>query len=139
MTVLDAPAGPMFDEHSVLLWQTCAYAEDLTDAARSGHPLAGPYGAMLEFLHHRLLPYLAEEERRLPDARLRDERLRGLLLTDHERLREDVGAIEGSRTRRVLALNADALVDRLDRHVGRAESWVIDHAVDSAAEVDRQS
>lgn len=134
-----AASGPILDEHSVLLWQTCAYADDLSDAARSGHPLTGPYDAMLEFLHYRLLPYLTEEERRLPKTRLRDERMRRLLLTDHERLRDDVDNIEGSRTRRLLALTADALVNRLDRHVSREETWVADHGPEPATEEDQQS
>lgn len=133
-----APAAPILDEHSVLLWQTCAYADDLTDAARSMQPLGDAYDAMLEFLHYRLLPYLTEEERRLPETRLRDERMRGLLLADHERLRDDVGNLEGSHTRRRLALTADALVDRLDRHVGREETWVADHGPEPATEVDQQ-
>lgn len=139
MTVSAAPAAPIFVEHSVLLWQTCAYADDLSKAARSARMLTAAYDAMLEFLHYRLLPYLSEEECRLPGARLRDERMRGLLLTDHERLREDVDNIEASRTRRLLALTADALVERLDRHVRREEVWVADQGIDRAAEADQLS
>lgn len=119
-----APLAPIDDEHSVLLWQTCAYADDLSDAARSGRRLTPAYDAMLEFLHHRLLPYLSEEERQLPPVRLRDDHMLPLLLSDHERLRADVDNLESSRTRRLLRLAVDALVDRLDRHVRREEAWV---------------
>jgi uncharacterized protein (DUF2249 family) len=118
-------AGPVIaDEHSVLLWQACAYADDLTDAAGTGRRLGPAHDAMLGFLHYRLLPYLSAEELRLPPARLRDEHMLPLLLTDHERLRADVENVETSRTRRLLSLAAAALVDRLDRHVRREQSWV---------------
>jgi uncharacterized protein (DUF2249 family) len=116
--------APVDDEHSVLLWQTCAYADDLSDAARSGRRLTPAYDAMLEFLHYRLLPYLRDEERDLPPARLRDDHMLQLLLTDHDRLRADVDNIESSRTRRVLTLATDAFVDRLDRHVRREDAWI---------------
>lgn len=119
-----AAAAPLDQEHSVLVWQTCAYADDLTEAARSGRGLTKAYDAMLEFLHYRLLPYLSDEERQLPPDRLRDDHLLRLLVTDHERLRADVDNIESSRTRPVLVLATDALVDRLDRHVRREESWI---------------
>lgn len=126
MTASLAPAAPISDEHSVLLWQTCAYAEDLNDAARTGVRLTPAHDAMLEFLHYRLLPYLTNEERQLAPDQLRDDHLLRLLATDHERLRADVENIESSRTRRLLALAAAALVDRLDRHVRREESWLAD-------------
>ncbi|HET7311169.1 MAG TPA: DUF2249 domain-containing protein [Mycobacteriales bacterium] len=116
--------APVDDEHSVLLWQTCAYADDLVDAVRSGQGLTPAYDAMLEFLHYRLLPYLRDEERNLPPARLRDDHMMQLLLSDHDRLRADVDNIESSRTRRVLTLATDAFVDRLDRHVRREEAWI---------------
>ncbi len=111
-------------EHSVLLWQTCAYATDLIDAARCGRPLSSAHNAMLEFAHYGLLPYLTEEERRLPPNRLRDDHLTKVLLHDHARIRSGVDNIEAGHSRQLLALAADALVDRLDRHVRREESWV---------------
>lgn len=120
---------PFTDEHSVLLWQTCAYAEDLTDAAAAGRRLTPVHDAMLGFLHYRLLPYLATEERHLPVTYLRDRHMLDLLLTDHERLRADVDNIVSSRTRRVLVLATTALVDRLDRHVRREERWIKEDAV----------
>lgn len=118
----------LVDEHSVLLWQACAYAEDLTDSARSGRRLTPTFDAMLSFLHYRLLPYLTAEERALPDDGLRDEHMAPLLLADHDRLRADVDNIEASRTRRLLALATETLVRRLDRHVRREETWVNDTA-----------
>lgn len=130
MTALMTSAAPIRDEHSVLLWQTCAYAEDLRDAAESGRRLAPAYDAMLDFLHYRLLPYLTNEERQVPAARLRDDHLLRLLVADHDRLRADVDNIESSRTRRLLTLAGDALVARLDRHVRREESWLTDPAGD---------
>jgi hypothetical protein len=112
------------DEHSVLLWQTCAYAADLIEAARAGRPLNTARDAMLEFAHYGLLPYLREEERRLPPHRLRDDHLTKVLLDDHARIRSGVDNIEAGRSRQLLVLAADALVGRLDRHVRREESWV---------------
>jgi uncharacterized protein (DUF2249 family) len=128
---------PLSDDHRVLLWQTCAYADDLTDAASAGHRLTPAYDAMLSFLHYGLLPYLASEERQLPPRRLRHAQMRPLLLTDHDRLRADVDNIEASRTRQLLALATGALVDRLDRHVRREERWIrrataSDEAADAA-------
>ncbi len=133
-----APDGPLLDEHSVLLWQTCAYADDLTAATRSGRRLTPAFDAMLEFLHYRLLPYLRDEERQLPPARLRDEHMTGLLRADHERLRADVDNVESSGTRRLLALASDVLVDRLDHHVRREEHWLADTgaAASDSAETD---
>ena len=126
MTASLASAVPISDEHSVLLWQTCAYADDLNDAVRTGRRLTPAHDTMLEFLHYRLLPYLTNEERQLAPGRFRDEHLLPLLVTDHERLRADVDNLESSRTRRLLALSASALVDRLDRHARREESWLAD-------------
>lgn len=120
------PAGVLVDAHSVLLWQTCAYAEDLTVAARSRQPFIVERDAMLAFLHERLLPYLRREERQLPPTSLRDRHMTRLLLADHERLRADVANVAGSRTRVLLAVAVDELVDRLDRHLRREESWVTD-------------
>lgn len=119
-------APPIRDEHSALLWQACAYADDLTEAARAGRSLISAYDAMLAFLHHRLLPYLADEERRLSPACLRDKRMTRLLLDDHERLRADIDNIEGCRTRSLVALTAETLVARLDHHVRREETWLAD-------------
>ncbi|HET6818879.1 MAG TPA: hypothetical protein VFH66_16745 [Mycobacteriales bacterium] len=131
MTPALAPTAPISDEHSVLLWQTCAYAEDLGDAARFRRRLTPAYDAMLEFLHYRLLPYLNNEERQLPAARLRDDHLLQVLIADHERLRADVDNIEGSRTRRLIAMATGALVERLERHVRREESWLTDPVGDT--------
>lgn len=137
MTTRTLPkTGPLADEHSVLLWQTAAYADDLTDAVRSDRPLTPAYDAMLEFLHYRLLPYLADEERQLPATRLRDEHMTRLVRSDHERLRDDIDNIEGSRTRRLLTLATEVLVDRLDRHVQREETWVDDPAGGTAPDID---
>jgi uncharacterized protein (DUF2249 family) len=128
-------AAPLCDEHSVLLWQTCAYADDLRDASRTGRRLAPAHDAMLEFLHYRLLPYLTDEERRLSRDRLRDDHLLETLVADHERLRADVDNVEWSRTRRLVALAAAALDDRLDRHVRREESWLAS-SLDDAGQAD---
>jgi uncharacterized protein (DUF2249 family) len=126
MTASLAPAPPISDEHSVLLWQTCAYADDLNDALRTGRRLTLAHDTMLEFLHYRLLPYLTNEERQLAPGRFRDDHLLPLLVTDHERLRADVDNIESSRTRRLLAVAVEALVGRLGRHVRREECWLAD-------------
>jgi len=105
------------DEHSVLLWQTCAYADDLVAATTSHGPLATRYDAMLEFLHHRLLPYLGSEER-APEWASRDARR---LIEDHNRIRAGVDDLDRAPTRRALAGASTALVRRLDRHVQRED------------------
>jgi uncharacterized protein (DUF2249 family) len=126
------PPAPISDEHSVLLWQLCAYADDLREAARAGRRLTPAYDAMLEFLHYRLLPYLAYEERQVPAARLRDDHLLRLLVADHQRLRSDVEEIEWGGTGALVSLAGDALVERLARHVQREEAWLTDPAGDPA-------
>jgi uncharacterized protein (DUF2249 family) len=134
-----APTGALVDEHSVLLWQTCAYADELTDAAESGRPLTPAFDALLEFLHYRLLPYLRDEERQLAPSKLRDEHMTRLLLADHERLRADVDNVESSRSRRLLTLAADVLVDRLDHHVRREECWVADPSAGATVGVETEA
>ena len=116
------------DEHNVLLWQTCSYADDLIEAVCRSRPLRVAREAMLEFAHHRLLPYLAQEERWLPPNRLRDDHLVKLLVEDHERIRRGVDNIEAGTTRQLLAFSADSLVERLDRHLRREQAWVSDDA-----------
>ena len=127
MTVAAArPAGlTLADEHDVLLWQTCSYADDLIEAVESGQPAADAHDAMLEFAHYRLLPYLSHEERELPANELRDDHLAQLLLDDHARIRHGVHSIEAGRTRQLLALAADELVERLARHIRREQAWLI--------------
>jgi hypothetical protein len=117
-------SGALSDEHSVLLWQACAYADELTAAARGDGSMTLPYLAMVDFVHQRLLPYLREEERNLPPTHLRDEHMAPLLRSDHARLRADAANIESTRTRQAVALAAEALVDHLDRHVRREETWM---------------
>lgn len=107
------------DEHSVLLWQTCAYADDLVAAARSRGLLGTQYDAMLAFLHYRLLPYLGAEESALPLAARDAVRL----IEDHNRIRGDIEALDHARTRRGLAGASTALVRRLDQHVQREDGW----------------
>ena len=101
------------DEHSVLLWQTCAYADDLVAAATSRGLLATPYDAMLGFLHYRLLPYLSAEELALVGNPDPDSVQRGLL-EEHDRIRGDVDDLDQAPTRRALARSTGALVRRLD-------------------------
>ena len=114
-------AAPLVDDHSVLVWQTCAYAEELTDVARAGQRLTPAYDALLGFLQYRLLPYLRVEERQLAVG---GDQLDWLLLADHDRLRAYVAELECSRTRRQLVAASDALVEGLDRHVRREEWWL---------------
>ena len=105
------------DEHSVLLWQTCAYADDLVTAVTARGPLATPYDAMLGFLHQRLLPYLYAEEATLTAGAASARRL----LDDHDRLRADVDDLDRAGTRSALARVSAALVRRLDQHVQRED------------------
>ena len=131
-----APAVPLVDEHSVLLWQVCAHADELTEAVDSGTDFAPALHGMLTFLHYRLLPYLVAEEARLQPAQLRDEHLARLLVADHHRLRSGVETLESSRTRGLAGLAANALTDQLDRHLRREESWVIDARAGAESGVD---
>lgn len=126
----EAPA--LSDDHSILLWQTCAYADDLIEAARAGRPVTHAHDAILEFAHYRLLPYLAEEERCLAASQLRDNHFSRLLYDDHARIRHGVDNLDTSRTRGLLAVAAGGLVERLDRHIRREETWVIPDPADSA-------
>ncbi|HVV77077.1 MAG TPA: hypothetical protein VHC43_13685 [Mycobacteriales bacterium] len=122
---VDFGAPTLSDDHSILLWQTCAYADDLAEAARTGRPVTHAHDAILDFAHYRLLPYLAEEERCLAATQLRDNHMSRLLYEDHARIRRGVDNLEASRTRGLLALAADGLVECLDRHIRREEAWVI--------------
>ena len=117
-------ASAVRDEHRVLLWQTCAYADELADAAHHGCSVTAPHLALVDFAHYRLLPYLTEEERRLPATQLRDEHMGQLVRSDHARLRADVDNLESARTGRLRVLAAEALVGHLDRHVQREEAWM---------------
>jgi hypothetical protein len=122
--VVDRDTGHVIaDEHDLLLWQACAYADDL-EAASTADRLGPAHDAMVGFLHDRLLPYLGAEELRLTPNRLRDDHMFALLLTDHDRLRADVENVATSRTRRLVTLAAAALVDRLDRHMRREQAWI---------------
>ena len=125
-SLLNVTRAPLVDEHSVLLWQVCAHADDLTEAVGSRADFALALRGMLTFLHYRLLPYLSAEESRLQPALLRDQHLTELLVTDHQRLRFGVEELESSRTRDLAGLAAAALASQLDRHLRREESWVID-------------
>jgi hypothetical protein len=132
-TATRADVSTMSVDHSILLWQTCAYADDVIDAARAGRSVTRAHDAILYFAHHRLLPYLAEEERCLSATPLRDNHLSRLLYDDHQRIRDGVDNLEACRTRELLALAADGLVERLDRHLRREEAWVVHDPEGSAA------
>lgn len=121
-------ATALSDEHSILLWETCAYSDELIRAADSGVGLDAACNALLEFLHYRLLPYLCAEERRLCDSGLRDRALAHVLVADHDRIRAHVDTLAASRTPRLRVISSSALVDCLDRHVQREQSWVLDNA-----------
>lgn len=122
-TALSTSPDALPDAHSVLLWETSAYVEEMqTD--RPHH--AQRRKALCRFLRERLLPYLAGEERRLLVSGLRDEHLTSLLLADHARLRAHVENIRGSRTPDLADMAAEALVCRLDKHVRREQRWVVD-------------
>lgn len=133
-----SPGAPLVDEHSVLLWQVCAHADEVTGAAGSAEDFAPALHGMLTFLHYRLLPYLVAEESRLQPAQLRDEHLAELLIADHQRLRSRVENLESSRTPGLTGLAAIALANQLDRHLRREESWIVDAftGVQSGVDVD---
>lgn len=79
---------------------------------------------MLAFLHYRLLPYLAEEEREPAGGRLRDHHMTRLVLADHSRLRSDADNIERSVSRELVRLTAVTFVNRLDHYVRREVTWI---------------
>lgn len=128
-----APAGSLVDDHIVLLWQTCAYAEDVADAAQSGQHLTGAFEAMLAFLHYQFLPYLRDEEERLPSSQLCQAHMAPLLLADHELLRTAVDNLESSRSRQLVSIAAEVLVNRLDHHIRREDHWLIDPTAEGQA------
>jgi len=113
----------LVDEHSVLVWQTCAYATDLIEASQRGGRLHATREAMLGFLHYGLLPFLRDEERQLPNARANEHRTQKLL-DEHCLIRADVEALESIDVGVDLAPAARVLVNRLDRHVQREDAWV---------------
>jgi uncharacterized protein (DUF2249 family) len=131
-----ASPAPLVDEHSVLLWQVCAHADELSEAVGSEADFTAALHGMLTFLHYRLLPYLLAEESRLQPAQLRDGHMARLLVTDHQRLRSGVENLESSRTRGLASLAAAALANQLDRHLRREESWVVDARAGSDSGVD---
>jgi hypothetical protein len=120
-TTTDCPAAALTDEHGLLLWQTSAYVDDL-HGDRRDH--AAGLATLLDFLHERLLPYLAAEEADLLTSSLRDRHLARLVLADHERVRAHVRNIESSRTAELADMAANALLLRLERHTWREERWV---------------
>jgi len=132
------PAAPLVDEHSILLWQACAYADEVTDAAGSAQAFAPARYGMLTFLHYRLLPYLATEESRLRPTQLRDTHMADLLVMDHQRIRADVENVESSRSRDLASLAAQALVARLARHIQREQIWVADATAGAVGRVDTE-
>src|SRR4051794_1308260 len=116
-------AMSLSDEHSILLWETCAYSDELVRSADSTVGIDAASDALLEFLHYRLLPYLYAEERRLRDSGLRDRALADLLVADHDRIRAHVDTLAASRTPHLRVMSSRALVDCLERHVQREQSW----------------
>jgi uncharacterized protein (DUF2249 family) len=114
------------DEHSVLLWQTCAYADDLVDNIHSDGLLITSLETTLQFLHYGLLPYLRTEERQLAGAELGDAHLERLLVSEHDGIRAAVDSIGTSRTRQALSVATKSLIDRLDRHVQREDACVME-------------
>lgn len=129
-----AAAIALSDEHSILLWETCAYSDELIEAADSGAGLDAACRALLEFLHYRLLPYLCAEEQRLCDSGLRDGALAHVLVTDHDRIRAHVDTLAASRTPRLRVISSRALVACLDRHVQREQRWVLDRDMAAGTE-----
>jgi uncharacterized protein (DUF2249 family) len=114
------------DEHSVLLWQTCAYADDLVDNVHSDAGLSVSLETTLRFLHYGLLPYLRLEERQLAGSDLGDAHLTHLLVSEHDEIRAVVDTIETSRTRQALSIATRSLIERLDRHVRREDACVME-------------
>jgi uncharacterized protein (DUF2249 family) len=114
------------DEHAVLLWQICAYVDELVEAARSGRGLIAAFDTLLKFLRYRLLPYLTAEERQLAAAELPPAH-RAQQLIDHDEIRESVESIETAQTEALTLLATAALVSRIDEHVRAEQTWLPGH------------
>jgi uncharacterized protein (DUF2249 family) len=65
---------------------------------------------------------------------LRDGALADLLVADHDRIRAYVDTLATSRTARLRVISTRALVECLDRHVQREQSWVINGEMSVNAE-----
>lgn len=118
------PVTALADDHSVLLWLTCAYAADVVETAEAGRDIAAGLASMLDFLHWGLLPYLRHEEQLLLEE---DEQgsLASTVLAEHRRIRHDVAAIEQSKGHADRSrAAAGSLVMTLDQHIRREEGWV---------------
>ncbi len=122
----DASSCRLDDEQSVLLWQACAYAQDLIDAIASNHDADAARRALLMFVHSYLLPYLHFEEWAFFDRTTPDARLSRLQLLDHDRIRLAADTIEVTVSRTQLVLAVQSLVDCLGRHIGREQEWMSD-------------
>lgn len=125
-TMLADTDARLTDEHSVLLWQTCAYADDLVDNRHSDGLLSTSLETTLRFLHYRLLPYLRAEEQQLTDDEVGDAHLTRLLVSEHDGIRTAVDTIETSRTRQALGVATRSLIEQLDRHVQREDACVME-------------
>ncbi len=121
-TVLD-PRDALSDEHTVLLWQICAYVDELIDAARTGRGLIRAFETLLKFLHYRLVPYLVAEEQDLAAHGLQPAH-RIQQLTEHNEIRETIEAIEAAETESRTLLATAALVTRIDQHARCEQSWI---------------
>jgi uncharacterized protein (DUF2249 family) len=132
----DPIVGRLHDEHCVLLWQTCAYAENVVDEVRARYPPVNALSELLGFLHGRLLPYLNREAELFANVRLRTDWVARALLADHARIRADIECITASRTRSQTRQAVDALVGNLDRHLQHQQVWFADPAVHHIAGFD---
>jgi uncharacterized protein (DUF2249 family) len=99
-TALHPALARRCDEHSVLLWQTCAYAADAVDASRE---LTAPNAAvrdLLRYLHYGLLPYLCREAK-----------------ADLTEIRADIDAVQASRSGPQTRRAIDTLIRDLERQL----------------------
>jgi uncharacterized protein (DUF2249 family) len=126
---VDPVVGRLYDEHSILLWQTCAYAENVVDQPRARYPTENALSQLLGFLRCRLLPYLNREAELLGNVGLRTDWVARALLADHPRIRADVNRINASRTGSQTQQAVEALVGSLDRHLQHQQAWFADPAV----------
>jgi hypothetical protein len=97
------PAGGLSDEQSVVLWQTCAYAGTVVDAARAGERSEAARRDLIHFL--RCGP-----------------------LTEYAGIRGGIEAIEASRGPRRTRLAVEAVVADLERRIRREPAGAVDVA-----------
>jgi uncharacterized protein (DUF2249 family) len=116
-------ADRLYDDHSILLWQFCAYASEAIDASHATMQMEPEVKSLLRFLRFGMLPYLCREEDMFSPERLHSDWVARALEADHVRIRADVDRIEACRSGTQVRLAIETLLTRLDRHMAHEQAW----------------